>query len=140
MEKLLVALMLVVLAAPAWSDDLNYTRAPEKRTKQDKNQKKEDCPVGIDRSRLILNTDPFNNFDRCYNVLGFNIYQVLSKNKALVSFRNGPVALIDFGKQTVPSIFIDGVVKGDGAFQYVNEGGLFQTVHRLKVVRAINTK
>jgi hypothetical protein len=81
----------------------------------------------------IFFVNPYDNKSMCFDFMGTNV-QLLSKHDALFSAFSGnqPVAFMHFEDQSAPKIF-GGVVKGDGAYEYVTVTGSLNIIHKFKI-------
>jgi hypothetical protein len=87
------------------------------------------CPHGIHDLFALLKTNPYETAGSCY-IVGGGQLQLLSRTEALFEIFGTPF-LIDFGKRSVPGTFYQGVVKGLGAYRYIDALGRLRTVPRV---------
>jgi hypothetical protein len=87
------------------------------------------CPRGMYDLFDLFRTNPYETVGSCYMVGGAQI-QLLSRTVALFEMFSVPF-LIDFGKRSAPGQFYKGIVKGLGAYRYVDAMGRLRTVPRL---------
>lgn len=153
MRKILVALMLVVLAAPAWGSDAvnqngmseedandyaRYKKGEDEYKKKQAAQKvySQKCKNGFGGVNDLLNMNPFDNKDYCFSGIPMRSFSLLSKNTALYRIvgTHEPIALITFKKRSAPVMLMDVVFRGLGAFQYESVSGGIITVHKFEVI------
>lgn len=92
---------------------------------------KKNCPKGYEDFTKLFFTNPYDTKNRCFEFYGKS-FQILSRTSALfmVEYK---IFYLDSGNNSIPFIF-QGIVKGEGVFEYVTSLGMHNTVPKLKEV------
>lgn len=117
-----------------------------KRKMEDKGWKKQDrieavCPEGLEGFRsLLMSVNPYDVGGRCFKFIGERL-QILGRTIALfyigVKRPDAEVVLLDFGFVSVPgSLVFQGLVRGEGAYEYLTTLGAVNIVPRLHVIKS----
>jgi hypothetical protein len=92
---------------------------------------KRNCSSSIEGLFDLLRSNPYDVEGRCFYVFGAPL-QILDRTTALYKAYN-EVYFVDFGNESVPMTFFEGIVKGQGVYQYITVAGVSQIVPMLKV-------
>lgn len=134
MKITLIALLFIAFPYISFAGSSSYERSEtNSTTAADYNDKI--CPKGIRNAMDLISMNPYDSKDQCFKYAGPNV-QLLSRTTAFFGFLNNgsPFALIDFGKESAPMNYFNGVVKGKIPHVYQTVSGMARTIHSFVVV------